>query len=230
MKGILKQMFQMKKMTLIVSLPNNKMELVRAAQEAGADGIKFHIQVDHRASGNKFLSLNDYKELFKQARQEFKGAMGLVLGDKIEEVSAVDLNEVKELGFDYYSLYAGHIASSLINQDLIEKTFAIGDSFSIDHLGDCSAFGFEALEVSTVSKEDYGKPLDLSDLLLYRAYADRTSVPIIIPSQKKLVVEDVRTIHQAGAKAIMLGAVVTQDSPESLYQAVSDFRKAIDVL
>ncbi|WP_010275768.1 beta/alpha barrel domain-containing protein [Paenibacillus senegalensis] len=228
--GILKQMFQKNKMSLIVSLPNNKIEFVRAAQEAGADGIKFHIQVDHRASGNKFRSLNDYKEVFKQARQEFKGAMGLVLGDKIKDVDAVDLNEVKELGFDYYSLYAGHISSSLINQELIEKTFAIGDSFSIEHLGDCSAFGVEALEVSTVPKDDYGKPLNFSDLLLYRAYADRTSVPVIIPSQKKLVAGDVRTIHQAGAKAIMLGAVVTQENPEALYQAVSDFRRAIDAL
>ena len=45
------------KMTLIVSLPENSLELALAAVEGGADALKVHCGVKHKASGVEFGSL-----------------------------------------------------------------------------------------------------------------------------------------------------------------------------
>ena len=48
------KMLENPKMTLIMSLPKNDPALCRAAFEAGADAVKVHINVEHRASGSRF--------------------------------------------------------------------------------------------------------------------------------------------------------------------------------
>ena len=47
------------KLTLIVSLPKNDVEVARAAIKGGADVIKIHINVEHRASKTKFGSFDE---------------------------------------------------------------------------------------------------------------------------------------------------------------------------
>ena len=48
------RMLSEKRLTLIMSLPYNDPALCRAAFEAGADVVKVHINVEHRASGTHF--------------------------------------------------------------------------------------------------------------------------------------------------------------------------------
>ena len=48
------QLFETRKLVLIMSLPCNEPALCRAAFESGADAVKVHINVDHRAGGTHF--------------------------------------------------------------------------------------------------------------------------------------------------------------------------------
>ena len=80
----LKEMIKRNKMSLVISLPENDLSLARAAMEAGADGLKFHINVEHRASRNVFHGLDEYKSMFETLRSEFDGLLGIVLGDSPE--------------------------------------------------------------------------------------------------------------------------------------------------
>ena len=44
------QLMDQRKFTLVVSLPSNDLELAKAALEGGADAVKVHCNVWHRAS------------------------------------------------------------------------------------------------------------------------------------------------------------------------------------
>ena len=74
------RMLSEKRLTLIMSLPYNDPALCRAAFEAGADVVKVHINVEHRASGTHFGRLAEEREALEEMLSHRAGPMGLVLG------------------------------------------------------------------------------------------------------------------------------------------------------
>ena len=54
-----------RKFTLVVSLPANDLNLAKAALEGGADAVKVHCNVWHRASGHTFGTFEENKDFLK---------------------------------------------------------------------------------------------------------------------------------------------------------------------
>ena len=54
-----------RKFVLVVSLPSNNLELAKAALEGGADAVKVHCNVWHRASGHTFGTYEENKAFLK---------------------------------------------------------------------------------------------------------------------------------------------------------------------
>ena len=226
----LAQQLENKKLTLIVSLPENRTDLAKAAMRAGADAMKMHVNVSHRASGNDFADVQTYLEAFQAIRDDFSGPLGVVPGGSFEDIKRSEIKKLIDLGFNFYSIYAHHKPSWLLGLKGIEKTFAISSEYQIERFGKVRHLGVSALEASIVPGEEYGTPLTFKDVLAYNQLAQNVDVPVLVPSQRKLVPDDISVLYQAGVKAIMLGAIVTGKSENSLDQAVSAFRKAIDSL
>ncbi len=208
-----------------MSLPENRMDLAQAAIDAGADALKFHINVSHRASGNDFKDVQDYEEMFKEVRITFNGPIGIVLGDEIDKVLTANTTKLKELGFNYYSLYAKDIGSKMLLQSDLECTVAVDDKFCHEWIGGIESFNIQAVELSIVKKEDYGKPLNFEDLISYKSYREKTKLPLVVPSQKKIVPEDLIILQEIGINAVMLGAVTIGHTVESIFETVSRFTK-----
>ncbi len=223
MAATLKELLLSEKMSVIVSLPENRMDLAQAAIDAGADALKFHINVSHRASGNEFKDVAYYSEMFREVRSNFTGPIGIVIGDEIEKVLRVNIEQLKELGFNYYSLYAKDIGSKLLLQNDLERTVAVNSKFHFEQVRIMDSFNMQAVELSIIEKEDYGKLLNFEDLLAYKSYRDNTKLPLIVPSQKKLVPDDLLMLEEIGINAVMLGAITIGKTVESIFDTVSKF-------
>ncbi|WP_223254405.1 hypothetical protein [Bacillus sp. HNG] len=230
MSTSLKQVLEKKKMTLIVSLPENRLDLARVAVRAGVDVIKMHVNVDHRASGNHFEEVDSYSEVFRSIKDEFSGPLGIVPGGSFEDIKQTEMEKLINLGFSFYSIYAHHKPSWMLGLDQIEKTFAITSDYQIENIGNVKQFGITALEASIVRGEEYGTPLTFKDVLAYYKLVQSVDVPVLVPSQRKLVPHDLPVLYQAGVKAVMLGAIVTGHTEDSLEKAISIFREGIDSL
>lgn len=228
--GQLQAMLEQKPLSLIVSLPGNDLALARAAREEGADALKVHFNVGHRASGNHFGSLDEYTEVFRAIRSEFAGPFGVVPSGSIEGTRREDVERLADLGFDFYSIYAHHLPSFMLQDFGVESTFAINNEYDVSLVASAVHFGFTALEASIVPGKEYGTPLSFADVLRYRQLVLQAGVPVLVPSQRKLVPEDVPVLHHSGIKAIMLGAMVTGKTEDEPRRAVSSFRNAIDRL
>lgn len=61
-----KQMIETNKFSLVVSLPSNKLELAQAALDGGAQAVKVHCNVWHRASGHTFGTYAENREFLRQ--------------------------------------------------------------------------------------------------------------------------------------------------------------------
>lgn len=215
---------------MIISLPANDAALAQAALEEGADGLKVHVNVGHRASNTQFGPLSQYEPVFRQIRELCKGPLGIVPADRPEDVERDEMAKLASMDFDFYSIYAHHLPSILIQDERWDRTFAINDSYDLSLITDLQHFGFTALEASIVPGSEYGSPLTMADLLKYRSLARKAGIPVIVPSQRKLIADDLQPLLEAGVRAVLLGAVVTGRSEQQLRRTVSEFRNAIDRL
>jgi hypothetical protein len=217
-------------MTLIVSLPENRVDLAKAAIHAGVDAIKLHVNVQHRASGNHFASVESYCEIFRSIRDEFSGPLGIVPGGSFEDINQDEMEKLIHLGFNFYSIYAHHKPSWMLELDKLEKTFAISSDYNIGNIGKVKHLGVSALEASIIPGEEYGTPLTFKDILAYNSIVQNVDVPVLVPSQRKLLPTDIPLLAKAGVKAVMLGAIVIGHTEESIEKAIRSFRNAIDSL
>ncbi|MFC4306368.1 hypothetical protein ACFO1S_23365 [Cohnella boryungensis] len=218
------------KLSLIVSLPANDAGLARAALDAGADGLKVHYNVGHRASGTHFGSLESYREVFQTIRGMFDGPLGVVPAGSLEDAERESIGQLAPLGFDFYSIYAHHLPSHMLYESGLEKTFAINNEYDLSLVQSARHFGFTALEASIVPGSEYGTPLSFADVLKYRMLVQQAQIPVLVPSQRKLVADDIRALSDAGVQAVLLGAIVLGSSEEQMRSKVAEFRNAIDRL
>ncbi|GBF75024.1 hypothetical protein PA598K_03403 [Paenibacillus sp. 598K] len=228
--GKLKEQLERRKLSLFISLPANDASLAQAALEEGADALKVHFNVGHRASGTHFGPLSAYEAVFREIRGQFDGPLGVVPSGSLENGSREDLTRLAPMGFDFYSIYAHLLPSYMLEDHGLDQTFAIDATYEFERVRGAGHFGFTALEASIVPGSEYGTPLSFADVLNYRYLAQHSGLPILLPSQRRLVPEDVRVLHDAGVSAIMLGAIVTGKTEDGLRRAVSRFRDAIDRL
>lgn len=220
------ELLNQKKMTLVMSLPGNDPALCRAAFEEGADVVKVHINVEHRASGTHFGTLAEERKALEEMLADARGPMGLVPGASVE-AAARDVQEASKLGFDFFSIYAHHMP---IVTPPVSQTWMVAcdGSYSPDEVAAMEAMGAGVVEASIMPGAEYGQPLCMRDLLRYRALVSATRLPVVVPTQRLIRPEEVCALGQTGVRGLMIGAVVTGRGEESIRKAVSAFRNAID--
>lgn len=215
-------------MALIMSLPQNDAGLSRAAFDAGADVVKVHCNLTHRASKNGFGPLAEYADTFARMLREATGPMGLVPGAAVEDVSR-DLDAVSALPFDFFSLYVHHVPPALLQKPQALMA-ACGHDYAIEEAGQLAVVGARVLEASIMAPEGYGAPLSLRDVIAYRRLCQATALPVVVPTQRKVLPEDLPYLRDAGVKGIMIGAIVTGTEPAGILRSIRMFREAIDRL
>ena len=217
------------KMGLIVSLPYNSYDLAKAAWENGADLIKVHTNVWHRASDNVFGTLEENYEVFKKILDESPIPVGIVIADDAFVVEK-DIQKVVEMGFSFVSLYAHNYPISLDKEIKVYKFLAIDYTYSLDEVKLLTNTHGDFLEMSVCLPESYGARLNIRDLEKYRELTLHSNIPTILPTQHYVLPTDILSLYQAGIRAIMIGAIVTTKEKKKFIETIQSFRKAIDQL
>jgi putative N-acetylmannosamine-6-phosphate epimerase len=218
-----------KRFALVVSLPRNLPSLARAARDAGADALKVHINVHHRASGTTFGSWNAEKENIERIITESGIPVGIVPGAETLP-TWTELHEIIASGIDLIDLYAHHMPTSWLALDGASRMVAMDDSHPLDLAKSLERLGADIIEAAVVPHEGYGDTLSVLDLAIYRELSSYTDLPILVPSQRRIVPGDLRFLKRAGASGVMIGAVVTGLTEEGIAEATAAFRSALDSL
>ncbi|MBS5937042.1 hypothetical protein [Clostridium sp.] len=218
-----------KKLTLIVSLPANDVELAKAAIEAGADMVKIHLNVEHRASKTRFGSLQEELENVKAIRNlcnTHNISLGIVAGGH-NEIPMSEIDGIMENGFEFISLYDKHMNPLIMKKD-IYKMVAIDDNYDIELVKVYDSLSIDILECSIMDPKTYGEPLTVREILQYKSIRNSTNTPIVIPTQRKITPEQSLILQEIGINGIMIGAIVTGKTKESIYKSTLEFRETID--
>ena len=220
------QAFAQNKLTLIMSLPENNPAWCRAAFEAGADAVKVHINVTHRASGTCFGRLEEERSALEEMLSRRAGPMGLVLGGSLEQ-AVLDAEAARTLPFSFHSVYAHHMPAWALGSGT-PLMAACDGAYTLDEIRAMPALGADVLEASVIPGGEYGQALSMRDLLKYRVIAQAVSIPVVVPTQRAIQPREVEALLRAGVRGLMIGAVVTGKEEGSIAREVAAFRKAID--
>jgi hypothetical protein len=89
-------------MPVLISLGRHDIELAKAAVEAGAFGIKFHLNAYHRASGNRFGSFAEERPFIEQLAR--LGKPMLVMSGQEAQPTLAELNALADYGVEGWNI------------------------------------------------------------------------------------------------------------------------------
>ena len=219
-----------KKMCLIASLPENKYEFAKAAWEAGCDAIKVHMNFWHRASGNTFGTLEENREVFERILKDSPVPVGIVIGENAMTTECL-VDQVKEMGFDFISLYGHHTPASLAVRKDMANFYSVNYTYTFEEIKFISNSPFaDIMELSICHPESYGERLNGRDLARYQYIANNSKAPCVVPTQHVVYPSDVKGLYMTGVKGIMVGAISYGKTLESISSTLKAFKAEIDKL
>ncbi len=221
--------------TLLVSLPANDVRLAEAALRGGAQGLKVHINVQHFASGTRFGSLDEEREnltrILEVARAA-KASVGIVPGAATDDGTAFatpdEFAALAEMGVDYFDAYPADAPAWTLSQKHLDVMMAAFHGGTIAQMQELEGVGMRLCEASIMHHDHYGKALNALDIATYAALCEALSSPVIVPSQKRIVPADLAALRAAGARGVLIGAIVTGREAESIESAAHAFRNAMN--
>lgn len=211
---------------LIVSLPRNDGALARAAAAAGADLLKAHVNVHHRASGTRFGSLDEEEEGLT-AVLDAGLPTGLVPGEEVM-VTREQLPRLRR--FAFLDAYVTRLPLYLYDAG-VPVIPAVPHDYPQELIGSLSALPGDWLEAALVPPQCYGLDPIADDLVALARLGALTRRRMIVPSQRRIRPEDlIRYFAIPQVWAVMIGAVVTGRTARSVGRATEAFRRAMDAL
>lgn len=215
---------------LLVSLPANDPELARAALDGGAQGLKVHLNITHAAAGVHFGTLAEEAPVLAQI-VALGLPVGVVPGDAAAMVSPEDFRRLAELGLDFADVYLGAMPAWMLAEPPLALMAAVGaDDLPrperLRSLADCP--GIRLVEASVIPHEGYGHPLSVADLCDYTTVVRQVGArPVIVPTQRRVLPEDLPALAATGIGGLLIGAIVTGKDAAGLAAATGRYRQAL---
>ncbi|MFB9947876.1 hypothetical protein ACFFP0_03400 [Rhizobium puerariae] len=202
---------------VIVSLARHDIDLAKAALGAGAFAIKVHLNAYHRATGTTFGSFGEERPFYEKLAT--LGAPLLVMAGQEKVPSPPEMDALAELGFEGFNIYFSDMQPHLLESRLRPMP-ALGEKSTDEDLRKILEIPGAMMEASVASFADYGKPLDETDIVRYGDITAKAGIPVIAPSQKRFVPDDMPKLKEVGIAAPLLGVIVTGTTRHSMEAAV----------
>jgi hypothetical protein len=220
---MIEEAMRAKEFPVLVSLGRHDIDLAKAAVDAGAFGIKFHLNAYHRATGRTFGSFTEERPFIEQLAR--LGKPMLVMSGQETQPTLDELNALADYGVEGWNIYIKHVQPHLY-QSRLKPILALDSDSGEDDIEAIKAVPGAMVEASIARFSEYGQPLDDDDLTRLAAIVEQSGRPVIAPSQKKFTAADMPRIKSAGVGAVLIGAVVTGLSPATLQASLEPITRA----
>jgi hypothetical protein len=136
-----------------------------------------------------------------------------------------ELGEAMAGGIDFVDIYDHHMPTWMISAP-VTRMVAIGEHWKVDDIKVLGELQIDFLEASIQPPAEYGRPLTVRDLEIYRQIVLASPVPVFVPTQKKIEPEELSTLRAIGVGGIIVGAISLGKSTDSYRERVARFRRA----
>lgn len=210
---------------VIVALPANDVAMAEASEAAGADAIKVHINITHRASKVTFGSLEQEQPMLERILASVSIPVGIV--PAAEGARRDEAEAIARMGFDFVDMYAHYAPPWYLTLPGVTKMVAVDSTWTTEEMRYLSQIpGIEIVEVAIIPTEGYGERLSLRDLARYGAAVDALRKPTVLPTQRQIELEDIPYLIAQGVNAVMIGVLFTTADAGRLYDRTRAFVEA----
>lgn len=210
----LPELLKKNKLSIIVELPENNLELAEAAVRGGADAL----QIAENLTREKART----KELINKIK--------IPVGISLEKSSLNITKAVSAIGFDFINLKLEQFSGEVVKLKGISKVLSLDSKYFLGDLIEIDGMGLSALDAAILPQSSWGKDLVVGDLQNYISIVLSTGIPVIVPTQRSIKPSEVAIIADTGAKGILLTPVVMGTSLNHIEKNTREFRVAIDDL
>lgn len=217
---------------LLASLPANDLALAQAARDGGAEGLKVHLNIEHAAAGLKFGTLDQEAPALERI-VALGLPVGIVPGDAQAMASPEDIRRLADLGLDFLDAYIGAMPAWMLQQPHLPVMAALGHE-DLRHPHRLSWLAglprVQMVEASVIEHAGYGKPLSVSDLCDYTGVVQALTRPVIVPTQRRILPDDVPALAETGLRGLLIGAIVTGSDATGLCLATQRYHEVLQQL
>lgn len=216
--------------TLCVSLIQNDPALATAVEAAGADGIKVHLNLEHKYAGVRLGTLEEELDALQAVIDAVSVPVGVVPRGTSGTTTA-EVVSLAELGFAFIDLYTSVMSPTLLAVPGIAKWVAPKAAYGPTELEALSLLpGVDVIEAAFLSPETYGAPLSVDDVVRLRVglRALDGRKPLVLPTDRSLTESDVLRLKEVGIDNFLIGYAVTGNELSQVVDATERFRRAVD--
>lgn len=199
------ELMKQKPLTLIVYLPENTVEMAKAAEKEGADAL--------------IIGESSFAE-------DILNAVSIPVGLDVAKKDIKSIADILKLKFDFINFHHTMIPE-YSNIDKI-KIVALDDHYTLDNLMAMPDKHVDAINAAVVPIHHLGRELLVGDLQNYIAITLSASIPVIVPTQRNIKTSEVPIIWDTGAKGLLLTEVILGKTVKSLSKILKEYRIAVD--
>ncbi len=222
------ELFKNSDFSLIVSIPENSVEYATLAEENGADAVKLHANVKHRVTGKLHETWNNVKPIAKEIINKLNMPVGIVPGADLMATED-EINDMNVVGLSFFDVYIEQAPLYMLKSNM-HRMLALNYTFDFSFTSYIKYLKPDSLEISIVNPDLYGKRLTAEDLLRYSKIINDIDCPAFVPTQKRIIPEEIQLLKDIGVSGIIIGPVVTGTNKEEFSKNVKKFSKAIQNL
>lgn len=234
---------------LIVSLAANDPELARAAEEAGADAVKLHLNTVHEITGSRFGSWAEEKEGILAVLKAVHLPVGVVPGQRDMMTDRCSFEGMAAAGVDFIDAPWSALPAAVLTRNLQEGRPAIMAALSYADLVVDQANasltpsplppllpsltrlpGVDMLEAAVAAPGEVGRPLTAATLVRYAQVCQKSRLPVFVPSQAVVSPQDLRLLAAVGVAGVLLGPLVIGRTASEISRQLPRFRQVRDSL
>lgn len=125
--------------SVIAALPRNDLALAEAALEGGAQAVKVHCNVWHRASGNTFGTFAENRTFLRELIALCGDVpVGLVPGGEDAYINEEERLELEEMGLSFFSSYAQYVPCHMMESTRLSSMIAHWYGLYPEYTGCCA--------------------------------------------------------------------------------------------
>jgi hypothetical protein len=212
---------------LIATLPQNNVEYASAAALAGADAIMVGIDKTDTSLPGLFGSFDLMEDSIDSILSTTSIPVGISIGDSrplIEE----NWERIVSKPFSFVNMYAHHMPPFVLEDDRVGKLVSIGPGYMLEQVKSVSEIdGVTALEAAIVAPQGRNHIFSALDLATLRVLASLSEKPLLMRTQKKMGVRDVRSVMKSGLRGISVDAAALEPGIEAYRDAILTFRSQV---
>jgi len=214
-------------MALIAALPQNSSEYASTAAQAGADAIMVGIDKTDPTLPGLFGSFELMEDSINSVLSTASVPVGISIGDSrplIEEV----WERIVSKPFGFVNMYGHHMPPFVLEDDRVEKLVSIGPGYMLEQVKGISEMeGVVALEAAIVAPQGRTHVFSALDLATLGVLARLSARPLLMRTQKKMGVADVRSAIGSGLRGVTVDASVLEPGIEAYRDAIATFRSQV---